>query len=117
MMLIFISSSIPMDKEIRSLEFMMRINPSLQNLLHIPVYALLAILWFISFSHVKYSIKMISLFSFLISLTYGVVDEVHQVLIPGRYFSLSDILLDFIGVVLGCLLAIFLWKGRLKSFL
>ena len=103
-----------MDKEIKGLEFVMKIDPGLQNLLHIPVYALLAFLWFKSFSHSKYSIKIIVLLSFLIALAYGIVNEFYQLLIPGRYFSLSDILFNFIGVFLGCLLVIFLRGGPIK---
>ena len=53
MMLIFISSSIPMDKEIKGLEIVMKIDPGLQNVLHIPIFALLSYFWLRSFYYLK----------------------------------------------------------------
>lgn len=114
MILIFISSSIPIDKEIKWLEFVMKIDPTLQNFLHIPVYALLSYLWFGVFWGVGYSVMLSLLLSFLTAFGYGVFNEFYQWFIPGRYSSLSDILFNLIGVVLGCLLVIFLRRGLIK---
>jgi VanZ family protein len=44
------------------------------------------------------------LFTFLITLFYGLFDEVHQIFIPGRYFDLWDLLADVVGSVVGIFL-------------
>ncbi len=38
---------------------------------------------------------------FLFSISYGLFDELHQSLIPGRAFQLSDLGLDVFGVLVG----------------
>lgn len=38
------------------------------------------------------------IFPVLIGILYGISDELHQFLVPGRYFSLNDILIDSVGV-------------------
>ncbi len=45
------------------------------------------------------------------SLTYAAVDEVHQAFVAGRTGSVSDWTLDALGVVLGLLLARWLWPA------
>jgi VanZ family protein len=39
------------------------------------------------------------IFAVLIGVVYGISDELHQILVPGRYFSLGDILIDIFGVL------------------
>ena len=41
-----------------------------------------------------------------IASAYGVFDEWHQSLVPGRYASLTDIILDSVGALLGIWLAV-----------
>jgi hypothetical protein len=112
MMLIFISSSIPMDKEIKGLEFVMEIDSGLQNVLHIPIFALLSYSWLRSFYYLKYSVKRGLFLSFLCTITFGVVDEFYQILIPGRYCSIGDILFNLAGLIVGGLIGAFLLYGR-----
>ena len=90
-----------MDKEIEGLEFVMMIDPRLQNILHIPIFALLSFLWVKCFSDLKYSIKKGLLLSFIFGLTFGIINEFYQLLIPGRFFPLGDILFNLIGVIAG----------------
>ncbi len=40
----------------------------------------------------------------LISITYGILDEIHQFFVPTRYFDVKDILFDVIGAILGIVL-------------
>ena len=46
MLSILITSIIPMDREITGLNPLIDLSPSIQNLLHIPMYAILSILFF-----------------------------------------------------------------------
>ena len=50
-------------------------------------------------------------FTLLIGFVYGIVDELHQMLIPGRHAELLDWIADFIGVIAGVLIVkLFLLK-------
>ncbi|RMD45910.1 VanZ family protein [Candidatus Pacearchaeota archaeon] len=46
--------------------------------------------------------------SILISVFYGVLDEVHQYYVPSRFFSVEDIVVDSAGVFFSGLL--YLWR-------
>ncbi|WP_155309845.1 VanZ family protein [Desulfosarcina ovata] len=70
------------------------------NLAHVPVFACLSFFWFKAFHgsmlwHRKTFFVLIGLFLFSLS------DEFHQSMVPGRTASFSDIILDFIGIILG----------------
>lgn len=36
-----------------------------------------------------------------IGMSYAISDEMHQYFVPGRFFQLSDVMLDSLGVLLG----------------
>ena len=43
-------------------------------------------------------------YTFLITLFYGIIDEVHQIFIPGRAFDWWDLVADVMGALLGIFL-------------
>jgi len=59
----------------------------------------------------KYSV----LFTFMITLFYGLIDEVHQIFIPGRYFDWMDLLADVIGSLIGIFLAKIIISNNSKN--
>jgi VanZ family protein len=60
--------------------------------------------------------KQSILFTFLITLFYGLFDEVHQIFIPGRYFDWWDLVADAIGSLIGILLAkLIIWENIKNS--
>ncbi len=83
-------------------------TPSGDKVNHFVGYAVLAFLLF-SWMRIKQGsaageIKMFQK-SFLIAAVYGVFDEIHQLLIPGRFFEWYDILADINGAALGLAVA------------
>ena len=42
--------------------------------------------------------------SFVFCVLYAISDEVHQYFVPGRAMMATDVLIDSIGAILGCLL-------------
>jgi len=74
--------------------------PALQNLLHIPLFGILAWLWYRTLGCWFSSRGVLLSLSFLFATGYGVVDEYHQLQVPGRYASLTDIALNVLGVLL-----------------
>lgn len=101
--MIFLLSSIPGDVEGGVLKVITTLEPSLQNLLHIPLFGLLQFLWLRGFASRGTTGAAAIAASFCITLSYGALDELHQYFVPGRYASLLDLGLNLLGVVLGTL--------------
>lgn len=81
--------------------------PTVHNILHIPAYAVLA--WTLCRCLFPYLHPWVGLpLVVMIAGTYGALLEWHQFDIPGRYASLTDVVLNFIGAVIGTW---FVWKG------
>jgi len=51
----------------------------------------------------KFKVKHI-FWTIIISLIYAISDEVHQVFVPGRFSSISDIMVDLVGILLAVLI-------------
>lgn len=49
-------------------------------------------------------------FTILLGSVYGIIDEVHQHFIPGRYMEFMDLVADFLGLVLAVVFVLFLLK-------
>ena len=79
--------------------------PSVQNALHVPAYAALTLAWYWALRAWLRTPSATVLGACAIASTYGLLDEWHQSYVPGRYASLTDVLLDVAGVALGIWLA------------
>lgn len=53
--------------------------------------------------------------AFMIIAVYGLLDEIHQIFIPGRYFEWLDFLSDLIGGLIGILAAQWIIEQNKKS--
>ena len=115
MAVIFALSSIPGRGQDRTLQFLVDLDPQLQNLLHVPLFGLLQVLWLRALAKTGMASRCVVSTGLLICLAYGVFDEVHQMFVPGRYPSLLDVLLNFTGIVLGTLLFLWVWNNNIKS--
>lgn len=63
---------------------------------------------------------LVFLASFPASVLYALIDEIHQLFVPGRAFEWKDVGLDALGAAAGCLLCVALFAlagtvGRLRS--
>lgn len=96
MLLIFILSSIP---DYTSPEKANVARKIVQNILHIPMFGLLAFLWLRSFNIKNIGINRSILYSLIITIAYAAFDEFHQSFAPGRFCTFSDFLLDAFGCV------------------
>jgi len=74
--------------------------PAVQNLLHIPLFGILAWLWWRSLGawNMRHGSGLTA--AFILAAGFGVFDEWHQLHVPGRYASFTDISLNCAGVVL-----------------
>ena len=104
MSLVMMGSLIPMDRQISGLRFIIAMKPMLQNLLHIPMFAVLSILLLQVLS--GYDMTPLKRAAVLlgVAISFGVVNEMIQVIIPGRYAGMLDMVLNLIGIFSGILL-------------
>lgn len=101
--LIFILSSIPgnsSDPDTLLEQSLIWITPNLQNLLHIPLFFGLALTWIYSLNNIIKNHLLVLVTASFLSTVYGLLDEIHQTQIPGRYGSISDLALDTLGAIL-----------------
>ena len=88
------------------------------SLLHIPLYGILTILLILSLVPItqlpNYLITRFLVVGF-IALIVAIADEMHQAYVPGRDASVTDVLLDFVGIILVLFLffRLFLRCGRI----
>ncbi len=91
--------------------FFMEISPTIQNFLHIPMFAI----WVILLKSPRFNIPSLLIEkrvnTLFIGLLFGILLEIVQIIIPGRYASLEDVLLNVIGIVIGLVL-----HGRLRRY-
>jgi hypothetical protein len=97
------------------------------SLLHIPLYGILTILLIFSFVPItqlpinslnqKDQINQINHYFIVgfIALIVAIADEIHQIYIPGRDASVTDVLLDLVGIILVLFFAFRLFKTKTFS--
>ena len=106
MLCIYLLSSIPgelVDKSTTG--FVLSIVPSsLQNLLHVPLYAGLSWSYIWASHRVKFNKSNKYAITFMACTLFAASDEIHQMNVIGRYGSLSDFVLDIIGISIGLLI-------------
>ncbi len=81
------------------------VPPSVQNILHIPAYAILAWSWHWALRAWVCTPSAPAIGACSIASLYGIFDEWHQSFVPGRFASLTDVTLDCAGALLGIWLA------------
>ena len=72
------------------------------KLLHVIEYCILGILGFRYFSVM---LKQPLIGIIIIGITIGIIDEIYQGIIPGRFTSSIDVIADSIGVISGALIS------------
>jgi len=100
--LILVGASIPAENgEAGSHRLHFLLLPSLlQNLVHIPAYGLLAFLWrWCLNAYVKARTAVV--LALVLTIGFGIFQEWYQTFVPGRYGSVSDVVLDGIGAFMG----------------
>lgn len=111
---IFVLSSIPdTETPANALESALRwASPELQNLLHIPLFGGLAWCWHWGLqSWVKPERWRLGA-ALTLTLAYAVLDEIHQLGVPGRFGSLTDVALNAVGAVVALAVMAARQRGR-----
>ena len=97
---LFALSSVPQPENIDAHQVLM-VQPTWQTLLHVPAYFVLAWLWWRTLRTRKWPVTASATVAVIIAAVYGVLDEVHQYFVPGRFLSLTDLAMNLTGALLG----------------
>ena len=72
---------------------------------HFMIYGVLGVFSFLTFvTYQKFLFRIRLAISSLVCLTYAITDEIHQIFVAGRSGELRDVMIDFLGALLGILL-------------
>lgn len=77
----------------------------LQKFMHIAVYAVLALLFMWSLESIDSQITRIAL-TLVLSLSLGIALEWFQTMVPGRFGTIVDVILNIAGTIIGLLFAL-----------
>jgi len=78
-----------------------------QKIMHIAAYAALAFLWVWTLEHIKQEPARLAT-AFALTLGLGIALEWYQTMVPGRFGTLFDIVLNSFGAIAGLIAAILL---------
>jgi len=112
MLLLLATSVIPMDRQITGLQFIIDLKPTIQNLLHIPAYAVLSIIYLQILKNFQLKRWQKNFWALLCSVSFGILNEVIQFAIPGRFAGVTDLGLNLVGAIIGVI--IFNFAAKLK---
>jgi VanZ family protein len=78
---------------------------------HVAEYAVLAVLWFVTFVHgQRWSASRAAWVALLIAIGWAFLDELHQATQPSRTASVVDVGYDAAGALLACMVARVGWR-------
>ena len=83
-------------------DFMYIFATPIRKLAHFSEFMILAILVYTNLK--EYKVRNIVLISIVLSAIYALSDELHQLFVPNRHCSISDVVIDIIGVIIGVVL-------------
>jgi VanZ family protein len=84
-------------------DLLWNVPDALQNLLHIPAYALIAATWCLTLP--RWREWRTSVLIVALCVAFGALDEWHQSFTPGRHADLHDLLHNAVGAIVGvCLM-------------
>ncbi|MBQ8203102.1 MAG: VanZ family protein [Clostridia bacterium] len=83
----------------------------IRKLAHFTIFALLGVFALASIvSYSKPSFALKSLFSAAFCLLYAISDEIHQLFVAGRSGEIRDVIIDFLGSLLGIIFISLIFK-------
>lgn len=82
-------------------EMVDKIEPYVRKLAHFSEYGLGGVLFISLFSTYEWTDRRKIATSILIGVWYAIMDEIHQLMVPGRSGALKDVYIDSLGIVTG----------------
>ena len=76
----------------------------IQKIMHVTAYATLALLWVWTLEHIKPTAKKM-IVAFVLTVILSIALELYQTIVPGRFGTLLDIILNSFGALAGLIAA------------
>ena len=73
----------------------------IRKLAHFTIYLILGVLVLNALNQNEHNQRVNIVLALFISLLYAVTDEIHQTYVPGRSGQVYDVLIDFLGSLIG----------------
>ncbi len=73
----------------------------IRNLAHFTIYLVLGVLLLNALNHNEQKQSFNFALALLISFLYAITDEIHQIFVSGRAGQIYDVLIDFLGSLIG----------------
>ncbi len=88
--------------------------PQIDKIAHMVIFGFLAVSAIFAFSsnYKKTYPFRVAIYATLFCVFYGITDEIHQIFVPNRFSSISDIVADGIG---GLVISIFWYRMYIKK--
>ena len=86
---------------IKDPELVNTVEPYVRKLAHFSEYGLGGVLFISVFSTYNWSDKRKITTSILLGVWYAIMDEIHQLMVPGRSGALKDVYIDSLGIATG----------------
>ena len=86
---------------IKDPEVVDKIEPYVRKLAHFSEYGLGGVLFVSLFSTYTWTDRRKIATSILLGVWYAIMDEIHQVMVPGRSGALKDVYIDSLGIITG----------------
>lgn len=86
---------------IKEPEIAEKVEPYVRKLAHFSEYGLGGVLFISLFSTYDWSDKRKITTSILLGVWYATMDEIHQLMVPGRSGALKDVYIDSLGITTG----------------
>ena len=82
-------------------ELVNKIEPYVRKLAHFSEYGLGGVLFVSLFSTYEWTDRRKITTSILVGVWYAIMDEIHQLMVPGRSGALKDVYIDSLGITTG----------------
>ncbi len=92
-----------------------QVSTIVANILHVLAYGLLALLWIFTLRNHGVTEHRSMCVAFLVASGYGALTELHQVWVPGRFPSASDVMFNGAGSLI-CIW-LYWWVKLRRSFI
>lgn len=86
---------------IKDPELVNKIEPYVRKLAHFSEYGLGGVLFISLFSTYEWTDRRKISTSILLGVWYAIMDEIHQLMVPGRSGALKDVYIDSLGIITG----------------
>lgn len=86
------------------------IEPYARKVAHFSEYGLGGVLFILLFSTYKWNDRRKIAISIILGVWYATLDEIHQLLVPGRHAGIADVWIDSLGFSTGVMVMMLIFK-------